>query len=791
MSVSTINHSDNNNKTAAIAMARTLEEASVPTRVVSSSSTYHHSAPSIVAPTLNDDEIHHDPFTTNHNFTNDNFINHNINHNVSNMYSTTFPITIRLDAHEEELFDTLLQVADAWEQQQQQQQQQQHDDDNTIGMMITTSSAALQLQLRVAGGWVRDKVLGLPQANDVDITTDVLSGVEFATLVQQHYHQDHHARPGDMTCSSRIGIIAANPDQSKHLETATMRFHFDTTHQPQQEEDPSHLPDDDGNNEQEVTVLDVDFCQLRSQEVYEADSRIPTVTIGTAWEDAQRRDFTMNALFWNVRTRQVEDWTRRGLLDLLHTKTLETPLAPLVTLLEDPLRALRAVRFAVRFGMTLDPALQLAIQQPDLHVALERKISRERVGKELEGMLTGKDAKPVQALELLIDLELAASVFCWVAPNFTSPSPSPTPTAAAGRGEVLANSNSTTRFEGTLMGQDFSVDENTLPSLAPLQRQAWEESRALLHLIPPLLSAYQEAQHQQLILQQEQQQQHQQQQQGSVSSATMTKIDLRLFHLAVYVLPFRDITVDAVVKKKRLQRPLIAYFMHESIKFKNKDVQGITTIRDNLPAMLELLDDVVAAAATNPDSARSFESSILNHPSAAAKLCRAKAGLVLRATKDLWLTCLWVAIVLKLRSNPSDVLSSPHQDLLPNTSPTHTTNWLQVGLEAYRMIMVDLNLDHVWKLKPLLDGDAVIRALSLPRGPLVGKYLEEQVMWMLLNPQGSRQECQEHLLSFKRRMLDEAGGEDDASGTPMTNPAATRQHSDRHISKKFHGDTEL
>ena len=60
-----------------------------------------------------------------------------------------------------------------------------------------------------------------------------------------------------------------------------------------------------------------------------------------------RRDLTINALFYNVNDGQVEDFTGRGLRDL-QNRVVDTPLDPLVTLKDDPLRSLRAVRFAAR-----------------------------------------------------------------------------------------------------------------------------------------------------------------------------------------------------------------------------------------------------------------------------------------------------------------------------------------------------------------------------------------------------------------------------------------------------------
>ena len=72
-----------------------------------------------------------------------------------------------------------------------------------------------------------------------------------------------------------MSVIQSNPEQSKHLATATMNLHG----------------------------LSLDFTNLRS-ETY-ADSRIPQVDFGTPEQDAERRDFTINSLFYNLNTKQV------------------------------------------------------------------------------------------------------------------------------------------------------------------------------------------------------------------------------------------------------------------------------------------------------------------------------------------------------------------------------------------------------------------------------------------------------------------------------------------------------
>lgn len=164
----------------------------------------------------------------------------------------------------------------------------------------------------------------------------------------------------------------------------------------------------------------LDLVNLRS-ESYAADSRIPEMTFGTAADDAKRRDLTINALFYNLHTREVEDLTGRGLEDL-RKGVVRTPLAPRTTFLDDPLRVLRAVRFAHRFRFAIDPELLAAAAEPEVREALRtkarsarrpacalarvsapggpsksdrrpgpalrlRQVSKERVGIELEGML--------------------------------------------------------------------------------------------------------------------------------------------------------------------------------------------------------------------------------------------------------------------------------------------------------------------------------------------------------------------------------------------------------------------
>ena len=148
-----------------------------------------------------------------------------------------------------------------------------------------------------------------------------------------------------------------------------------------------------------VLGLPLDFVNLRS-ESYSSSSRIPTVSFGTATSDAMRRDFTVNSLFFNVSNCTVEDLTGKGIEDL-REGVMRTPLEPLVTFLDDPLRVLRMIRFSARFGFDIHPPLIEAAKDESVHEALGEKVSRERIGTELEGMFTGRDADPSRALRTM------------------------------------------------------------------------------------------------------------------------------------------------------------------------------------------------------------------------------------------------------------------------------------------------------------------------------------------------------------------------------------------------------
>ncbi|EJD04209.1 uncharacterized protein FOMMEDRAFT_155333 [Fomitiporia mediterranea MF3/22] len=272
-------------------------------------------------------------------------------------------------------------------------------------------SKGQNVECRISGGWVRDKLLGA-QSNDIDVALTNIMGVSFAEQFVEFVASKNLP-------VKTVATIARNPEQSKHLETAR------TT----------------------VLSTELDFVNLRS-ESYADNSRIPTeIKLGTPLEDALRRDATINALFYNVHSRSVEDFTEKG-LDDLRKGVLRTPMDPFETFKDDPLRVIRCIRFASRLGFKMVKEMEESMQNTEIQAAIVSKISKERIGEELDKMMKGRD--PLHSIRLITSLNLYSSITAVplaIASTF-SPSLSP-PSSAIGAATLLhaALSNS---FSDTL-----------------------------------------------------------------------------------------------------------------------------------------------------------------------------------------------------------------------------------------------------------------------------------------------------------------------------------------------------
>ncbi|MHB8379255.1 MAG: CCA tRNA nucleotidyltransferase [Acidimicrobiales bacterium] len=156
----------------------------------------------------------------------------------------------------------------------------------------------------------------------------------------------------------------------------------------------------------------VEITTFRS-ESYVDHSRKPSVEWGDSLEaDLGRRDFTINALALDVIALNAEAPDVQTLFDFHHgfhdlnDRVLRTPIDPEILFADDPLRMLRAARFAARFEMTIDPALEAAATTMAEQLT---KVSPERVRGELDLLLL--TAQPSLGLDFIVRTGLAEYFF--------------------------------------------------------------------------------------------------------------------------------------------------------------------------------------------------------------------------------------------------------------------------------------------------------------------------------------------------------------------------------------------
>jgi poly(A) polymerase len=203
----------------------------------------------------------------------------------------------------------------------------------------TVSQAAKNLNLEsyVIGGYVRDYLLNRGTAKDLDFVA-VGSGIELAMEVSQ-------LLPG----KPKVSIF-------KHYGTAMLKFQG----------------------------LELEFVGAR-KESYREDSRNPAVESGNLKDDQNRRDFTVNALALNLDNQKFGQLIDpfNGLQDLKQ-KILKTPLDPDITYSDDPLRMLRAIRFATQLKFTIEKDSLDSIKRNAKRIEI---ISNERIVEEIHKIL--------------------------------------------------------------------------------------------------------------------------------------------------------------------------------------------------------------------------------------------------------------------------------------------------------------------------------------------------------------------------------------------------------------------
>ena len=220
--------------------------------------------------------------------------------------------------------------------------------DNHFFKLITKASRALNYESYVIGGYVRDILLNRP-SNDIDVVT-VGSGIELAkktaSLISDKKEVKYYGRFG----------------------TAMIR----------------------------LKDKEIEFVGAR-KESYDPSSRKPNVENGTLEDDQNRRDFTINALAISLNEENFGELIDPfGGIQDLKDKIIRTPLDPDITYSDDPLRMMRAIRFATQLHFNIETESFNAIKRNAERIKI---ISMERVNEEMNKMLLS--SKPSIGFKLL------------------------------------------------------------------------------------------------------------------------------------------------------------------------------------------------------------------------------------------------------------------------------------------------------------------------------------------------------------------------------------------------------
>ncbi len=212
--------------------------------------------------------------------------------------------------------------------------------ENKIFKIISQAAQELNLECYVIGGFVRDILLDRNHKKDIDIVA-VGSGIELALKVSEL-----------LPNQPKVQVF-------KNYGTAMLRY----------------------------KEMDIEFVGAR-KESYTHDSRNPLVENGTLKDDQERRDFTINAMAFSLNSDNFGDLVDpfNGVADL-ENKILKTPLNPDITYSDDPLRMMRAIRFATQLNFEIESKSLEAISKNKDRIKI---ISGERIVDELNKILSSE-----------------------------------------------------------------------------------------------------------------------------------------------------------------------------------------------------------------------------------------------------------------------------------------------------------------------------------------------------------------------------------------------------------------
>jgi poly(A) polymerase len=267
--------------------------------------------------------------------------------------------------------------------------------DSFIFKKIAAAANELGVETYAVGGFVRDKILER-QTKDLDVVC-VGDGIKLAEAVAQKFNPIPQVSFFKNFGTAQIKVKYPRP---KDVSAGKKNNKTNNT---------QHQTPNNTNEQQETTndeYFEIEFVGAR-KESYRSESRKPDIETGTLSDDQNRRDFTINALAISLNNENYGELLDpfNGVSDI-ELQTIQTPLDPDVTFSDDPLRMMRAIRFATQLNFTIKQETFDSIQKNAARIKI---ISQERITDELNKIMMSN--KPSIGWDLLSKSGLLEIIF--------------------------------------------------------------------------------------------------------------------------------------------------------------------------------------------------------------------------------------------------------------------------------------------------------------------------------------------------------------------------------------------
>lgn len=449
-----------------------------------------------------------------------------------------------------------------------------------------------------------------------------------------------------------------------------------------------------------------------------------------------------------------------------------TPMSPLSTFRDDPLRVLRAVRFASRLLFSLDMDLVAAARSPSVLWALRTKVSKERVNKEAEGMLLHVSARPAVAAVLLLSLELLDPLLglsSYLTPSsqpseddqpvmietvsgyrlqahchrLASPWFEPSQRHLTYDQPIAAAEVDVTIVDGTAEPPSFQlVSSSSKWQRVGVEALCWLRAIRANNISFPFGAIHRQQDSITIFVEELMQ---------PFSSPDSRPVFWAALLLAAGQMPLFD--------RKGKIVPIASTVLKEQLKIDNGTAKATQQLLDGVYGLLDIIDLL-------PDDGEGIVVPL-----------DPLADWLRLVVKERWLEALQLSAAFLLAlsvlypvgenvssagdSMEVDDVAAVAETIGPISQPLkeedHSHQPLQLDLSTLlrpavfgpvqmtilrrlQRVVTSIEahgLHNAWEIKPLVDGSQLIQRLSLPKGPIVGRIIEEQIKWQLRHS-GSR-----------------------------------------------------